>query len=281
MMKNRKMFTVFLACSIALPSGCVGKKKYEQAVADGYALQQANGDLERQRDRLQDNLDKAVGKTIDQKRLLDEAYLKLAESSAEAGALKSDMVRMKDDVARLEQAMDEMRQRENQAKASLDAFKELVQKFQGLIDAGTLRVKVVDGLMIVELATDILFPPGKDALSKEGVTAISEVADVLQLVEGRQVQVAGHTDNVPIKNAKFPTNWHLGAARAIAVTEILIESGLDSDRVSASSYADTRPADTNRTKAGRSRNRRIELILVPDLSLLPGAEELKNFADGQ
>ena len=84
-----------------------------------------------------------------------------------AGALKSDMVKMQDDVARLELAMDEMTQRENQAKASLEAFKELVQKFQGLIDAGTLRVKVVDGLMIVELATDILFPPGKDALSKE------------------------------------------------------------------------------------------------------------------
>jgi len=281
MMQHRISLIVILLCSMVGSVGCVGKKKYQEAVADGYALQQENADLERQRNTLQDNLDKAVGKTIDQKRLLDEAYLKLAESSAEAGALKSDMVRMKDDVARLEQAMDEMTQRENQAKASLDAFKELVQKFQGLIDAGTLRVKVVDGLMIVELATDILFSPGKDALSKDGVTAISEVSDVLKMVEGRQVQVAGHTDNVPIKNTKFPTNWHLGAARAIAVTEILIDSGLDSDRVSASSYADTRPADTNRTKEGRSRNRRIELILVPDLSLLPGAEELKNFADGQ
>ena len=64
------------------------KEKYEQAVADGYALQQANTDLERQRDTLQDNLDKAVGKTIDQKRLLDEAYRKLAESSAEGRSAK-------------------------------------------------------------------------------------------------------------------------------------------------------------------------------------------------
>jgi chemotaxis protein MotB len=262
-------------------SGCVGKKRYEAALAETYQLQDRQSELEAEKERLQERLDVASGVNIDQKRLLDEAYRKLAQSSAEAGALKSDVVRMQGDVERMEQAIEEMGKREERAREALESFQDLVRRFKSLIDAGTLRVKVVDGLMIVELATDILFSPGKAALSKEGQQAIGDVAAVLQDIEGRQVQVAGHTDNVPIKNSRFPTNWHLGASRAIAVTEVLVRSGLDAERVSASSYADTRPADTNRTKEGRARNRRIEMILVPDLSLLPGFEELKDFAGSQ
>ena len=208
--------------------GALERKKYEQAVADGYALQQANTDLERQRDTLQDNLDKAVGKTIDQKRLLDEAYRKLAESSAEAGALKSDMVKMQDDVARLELAMDEMTQRENQAKASLEAFKELVQKFQG---AHRCRYTTCQSRRwIDDCGTCHRYPIStwKGCVVQGGVTAISEVANVLNC--GRTPGSGGRTypDNAD-KNAKFPTNWHLGAARAIAVTKILIDSGLDAE----------------------------------------------------
>ena len=270
------MGLVFL--SLLFPTGCVGKKRYEEALADAHKLRTSQSALEKQKDRLQEQLDVLTGKSIDQKRMLDEAYRKLAQSSAEAGALKSDVVRMKDDVARMEQAVEELRSREMKAKESLEAFRDLLSKFKGLIDSGTLKVKVVDGLMVIELATDILFPPGKATLSKDGKEAISEVSSVLQNIQGRQVQVAGHTDNVPIKNTRFPTNWHLGAGRAIAVTRVLIDAGLDPERVSASSYADTRPTDTNRTKEGRARNRRIELVLVPDLSMLPGFEELKEFA---
>lgn len=272
----KTMICLFLA--LFLTQGCVGKKRYEESLADAHTLRQANGSLTEERDRLQSALDVSTGKNIDQKRLLDEAYRKLAQSSAEAGALKNDVVRMKDDVERMERAVDELKRRESQTQASLESFRDLVRKFKSLIDAGTLRVKVVDGLMIVELATDILFAPGKATLSKEGRVAIKEVGLVLQAVEGRPVQVAGHTDNVPIKNARFPSNWHLGAGRAIAVTRVLVSSGLDPERVSASSYADTRPTDTNRTKEGRARNRRIEIVLVPDMSLLPGFAELNDLA---
>ena len=150
-----------------------------------------------------------------------------------------------------------------------------MKRFKAMIDAGTLTVKVVDGRMVVQLATDILFAPGSARLSKEGKEALVEVAGVLASIDGRDVQVAGHTDDQPISTASFPNNWYLGSSRAIAVTEVLIEGGLPSDHISAASYSAFKPTDTNETKEGRANNRRIEIIVVPDLSTMPGFDELQ------
>jgi chemotaxis protein MotB len=265
------VWRVFCMSVLLIGGGCVGKRRYEEALTQAHQLENRSAEIRSQRDECREQVAKIRKKAEEQKRFLDEAYRQLAESSAEAGALKEDVVRM-------QKAVEELRQREERAKETLEAFRELVARFQTLIDAGTLRVKVVDGRMIVELATDILFPPGKDSLSSDGRTALATVAGVLSGIERRQYQVAGHTDNVPIKSSKFPSNWHLGAARAIAVTRVLVDGGLSADRLSASSYADMRPADTNRTKEGRARNRRIEIVVVPDLSALPGYEDLRSFS---
>ena len=257
---------------LLLCSGCVvGKKRYEAAVEDGKQLETRLSELNMTKDKLRGQLSRARSELAEKKRLLDEAYRKLANSVAEAGALKEDVSEMK-------VALDELESRKARIEASLQAYRDLVSRFQSLINAGTLRVKVVDGRMVVEMATDILFSPGKAALSRDGRTALAEVAGVLSGIEGRVYQIAGHTDNVPIRSTRFPSNWHLGAARAIAVASLLVESGLDAHRVSASSYAETRPADTNRTKEGRARNRRIEIIVVPDLSELPGYDELQRLS---
>ena len=163
----------------------------------------------------------------------------------------------------------------------MQSFRDLVSRFQAMIDAGTLKVKVIDGRMVVELATDILFPPGSASLSNDGKAAIAEVAAVLASIPDREYQVAGHTDSAPIRTERFPSNWHLGSARAIAVTDLLIGSGLDATRVSAASYAEHRPVDTNRTKEGKAANRRIEITIQPDLSVMPGYDELKQLSGGE
>jgi chemotaxis protein MotB len=104
---------------------------------------------------------------------------------------------------------------------------------------------------------------------------------VLASIPGRDFQVAGHTDNDPIATEKFPSNWDLGAARSITVTRLLVDSGLPADRVSASSYADTVPVVANDTAEGKAANRRIEIVVVPDLSLMPGYDELQRLASGK
>lgn len=254
-------------------TACVGKARYQEAL-DAQAATAAEADrlaadLRQTRDqlgRLESHLEAAQA-------ALEETNRKLAAKIAEAGALAEDIESMK-------QALAEAELRKARADAALEEFRDLVARFQGLIDAGTLRVKIVRGRMVVELATDILFSAGSASVSRQGRTALSEVAAVLASIEDRTYQVAGHTDNVPIATERFPSNWHLGAARAIAVVRVLQDNGLEPARVSAASYAAYEPADTNRTSEGRANNRRIEIVIVPDLSELPGYDELDRLSRG-
>jgi len=248
--------------------GCVPKAKYDASLADIATKDQEIGrlmaevtDLEAVRATLQAELSSATADLAAKRR-------ELANMATEAGVLAKN-------VEEMERALRELEQRRARAEANLQAFRDLVDRFKSMIDAGTLRVKVIDGRMVVELATDILFPPGGAGLSKDGKAAIEEVASVLASIPDRDFQVAGHTDNQPISTAQFPSNWHLGSARAIAVAQVLVHGGLDPERVSAASFAEFQPADTNKTKDGRANNRRIEIIVVPDLSTMPGFEELK------
>ena len=101
------------------------------------------------------------------------------------------------------------------------------------------------------------------------------IRDRLSTIPERRFQVEGHTDNVPIKTAQFPSNWELAAARALIVTKTMVEAGLPGERVSAASFGESKPAVSNDTPDGKAQNRRIEIVVVPDLSTLPGFDELQ------
>jgi chemotaxis protein MotB len=252
--------------SLALLSGCVGKKKYDAIVVDNQELYQ----------RI-DGINNAMGGLDSDLRATKN---QLASTSASLEATRQQLGSASAENVQLLQAVAELEARKARTDSMLASYQELVAKFQAMIDAGTLTVKVVDGRMVVELATDILFPPGGAYLSRDGKTAVGDVAKILASIPDREYQIAGHTDDQPIATEQFPSNWHLGSARAIAVSRLLVKEGLPADRVSAASYAEFRPADTNKTKEGRANNRRIEIIIVPDLSELPGFDELSRMADG-
>lgn len=262
-----------LTIAIALLAACVPKARYNEAL-------ESNADMAAELEELRgivDDQDQSILRLQSQieaaQAALEETNRKLAAKIAEAGALAEDIEVMK-------QALADAETRKAQADAALEAYRDLVARFQALIDAGTLTVKIVDGRMVVELATDILFSPGSATLSRGGRAALIDVAKVLQSIPGRSYQVAGHTDNVPIATERFPSNWHLGSARSIAVVRVLAKSGLASERVSAASFAEYQPVDTNRTADGKANNRRIEIVVVPDLSDLPGYDELESLTKG-
>lgn len=102
------------------------------------------------------------------------------------------------------------------------------------------------------------FSPGSDLLSPKTKVVIQSVAAALH---GRDVQIkiAGHTDDQPISSYKFPSNWELSGARAIAVAKELIKHGIPPERVSAVGYADVKPISGNDTEEGRRQNRRVEI----------------------
>jgi chemotaxis protein MotB len=200
---------------------------------------------------------------------LDGEREKSSRILADRGALRGEVAAMKE-------ALEELQLRKRQAEARVQQFRDLVARFQSLIDAGTLEVRMIDGRMVVVLATDILFASGSADLSADGGTALAQVAAVLAGIPGRRYQVEGHTDDVPIKSARFPSNWYLAAARSIGVVNHMVASGLGADVVSAAAFAETRPVASNADADGRAKNRRIEIVVVPDLSDLPGYDELQD-----
>ena len=106
------------------------------------------------------------------------------------------------------------------------------------------------------------------------------MAAILATLPDKRFQIEGHTDNVPIRTAQFPSNWELAADRAISVVKTLIEGGMAPDAVSAASYGEHRPIAANETRDQKAANRRIEIVMVPDLSQLPGFDELEALGAG-
>lgn len=124
------------------------------------------------------------------------------------------------------------------------------------------RVEVASyqGSVNLEISDDILFDRGSASLKSVGQDLLDKVA-VLVSQQDCTVSVEGHTDDVPIRNSRFASNWELSATRATNVTRFLIAHAVDSRRVRAVGYADTRPRADNGTAQGRARNRRVSLVL--------------------
>ena len=110
----------------------------------------------------------------------------------------------------------------------------------------------------IEFKDALLFDSGSADIRPEGRRAIGEVARLLQSLPGRPVLVEGHTDEVPIRTAHFHSNWELSSQRAINVLSALEASGVPRERLSARSFADTRPRDVQGTiEERRLANRRV------------------------
>jgi chemotaxis protein MotB len=113
----------------------------------------------------------------------------------------------------------------------------------------------------LSLENRILFRTGQADVSRGGINLLQKVADVLQQLPN-QIRVEGHTDNVPINTARFPSNWELSIARSVNVVRFFTEkAGIQAKRLSAVGYGELRPIATNETEAGRQRNRRVELVI--------------------
>ncbi len=167
--------------------------------------------------------------------------------------------------------MDELRAEHAETEKRLATFKALTAKFQKMIDSGKLQVVLHHGRMVVKLPAGILFASGSAELSKEGKEALHDVAGVLKQVTDRRFMVAGHTDNVPVgpPTSPFKNNLELSTARALTVAQQLIASGVNPARLVAAGYSQYEPVKANASEAGRQENRRIEIVLLPNITELP------------
>lgn len=276
-----------IALSVPLAVGCVTQKTFDALKAEHEAaldeLARRNQTIREQEARIaaleRSSADLKQSLEAEQQKVkeLDE---RIAQMLAEKSTLLKDQSKLQSSVQEMTTALAELQKRKEEAESRIGEYRALLAKFKSLIDAGKLKVRIIDGRMVVVLASDVLFASGSATLSRDGKAAIAEVAQLLASIPNRKFQIEGHTDNVPISTAQYPSNWELAAARAITVLKTMIDAGMPIDRISAASFGESKPAAPNDTPEGRAQNRRIEIIIVPDLSTLPGFEELQRVERG-
>lgn len=227
----------------------------------------------REIERLQQEVDAASRERASLNQRLQTLNEQNEAMTARLRALGEDVSNLSSNLEAAQRREAELRRRQQQQEERLATFRGMLQRFQAMIASGQLRVRIVRGRMVVELSENILFDSGRAELKREGQAALTQVAEVLKGISGRDFQVAGHTDNVPVRG-RFPSNWELSTARAVTVSRFLQQGGVDAVRLSAAGYAEFQPAADNGTAEGRQQNRRIEIVLMPNLDELPDLSSL-------
>lgn len=172
------------------------------------------------------------------------------------------------------QQLEELRRQKAAAEARVAVFRNLVKKFQAMITSNELKVLPRNGRLIIALPNDILFDSGSTTLKPAGQKALEKVAQVLASIDDRNFLIAGHTDNIPIKTGRFQSNWELSTERAVNVVQFLIKKGMKANVLSAAGYSEFDPVAGNDTDKNRAQNRRIEIVLQPNISELPSLDDL-------
>lgn len=141
-------------------------------------------------------------------------------------------------------------------------------KLRPLVSSGLISVQVHPNWVDIRIKADVLFPSGSARIDPTAVPVIEDVAKALRQLPV-QVQVEGFTDNVPIHNSRFDSNWGLSAARAVSVVQLLIHNGMPPQRLAAVGYGKYHPIASNATPKGRAMNRRVELVVVAQNTAVP------------
>jgi chemotaxis protein MotB len=199
----------------------------------------------------------------------------IAAAKQRVGDLEAELQKMGVETSKLslslqerDKALAEYKARARQLELIKARFDLLRRKLDELTRMG-LTVHIRRNRMVISLPGDVLFDTGKDTLRKEGVEILGKVATVIrndQSLVNRDYQVAGHTDSAPLTGGIFHDNWGLSLMRARSVLLFLVGKGgiLPKQHWSAAGFAETDPVANNATKDGQQKNRRCDLIVVPD-----------------
>jgi chemotaxis protein MotB len=251
-----------------LGTGCVSSGTFDAKEAELAKALKEKDSLSQDNAKLQARVDDLNKQIADLKKQMDEVKAYGKDKANEAGALAAGM-------DNLQKRLDELEKQKKIAEARAAMFRSLVEKLRSMVDAGQIKVTVRNGRMLLVLPNDILFDSGKTELKAEGKDAIAKVAKVLATMPAdRHFLVAGHTDNLPIHSKKFRSNWELSTERAVEVVRLLIDNGMKPSQVGAAGYAEYDPAADNATADGQKQNRRIEIVVEPNLSELPSLDGL-------
>lgn len=166
----------------------------------------------------------------------------------------------------------EEKERLEEAKKELEALEDLEKRINAFIQANnlttSLQTQLTENGLLITILDNALFDSGSASVKPGSREIGKKLSDLLVTNPPRNIVIAGHTDNVPISTASFQSNWELSAFRGINFMQVLLENpALKPNQVSASGYGEYRPKADNKTAEGRAKNRRVEVLILPNVSL--------------
>lgn len=148
----------------------------------------------------------------------------------------------------------------------------LEQKLGQEITDKQIKLQMMEKGLVITVVGDLIFDSGKAKIRPEAYDLLNKVSAVLKDNMAQfNVGIEGHTDNVPIKQSGYKSNWELSTSRALSVLHYLVnDQGISPERLSAIGYGEYRPVASNDSKSGRLQNRRVEIVILPNITKVKG-----------
>lgn len=262
-----------LAASMSI-SGCGYSEKEWQAQLDKYNKLASENQAEKDaHEACRTELEDTRMRVAELRKRLNEMGVNLDAMTSQVEQTSTEKAQLSQSLEELQAALEEYKKRAAQLERIKGRYEQLQQKLKKLTELG-LKVEIRHNRMVIRLPGDVLYASGSDKLRPEGIKVVGEVAKVIrndEQLKKRYFQVAGHTDNKPLRGGKFGDNWGLSAMRGRQVLLFLVQpavdggGGLSASRLHAAGYGDIDPVATNDSNDGRAQNRRVELVLMPDV----------------
>ena len=264
----RLVIVAALTAVVLLNTGCVTKQTHEATLQElnktRDSLSSARNTIDQQQQQIEKNKDELARSNDEIVRSKDE----LSDLDLKKAVLQQEFDAAQKQLQESQAQIETMRQIEAETAKRNEIYARFVKELQKMIDGGQLTVSIEQGRIVINLPENVLFASGRATVNAEGKEALKQIANVLKEFTDRRFQVEGHTDNVPIMSARFPSNWELSTARALSVVHLMIKEGVEAKNISAAGFGQFHPRADNDTREGRALNRRIEIIMQPNLEIL-------------
>ncbi len=275
--------------SAMILSACVSSGKFETALAEKEAIRQslesAQDEITRNKEQIakteqelnaakiqnakaQEEIERNQQQLMIIEQELESAKIQIIAAQDELTDLETKKQALQDSLAESQAKMATLSNIEAETKRRNEIYAQFVNRLQTMIDGGQLTVSIEQGRIVINLPNNVLFKSGSANLNSEGKEALAQIAAVLSQFSDRRFQIEGHTDNNPINSARFPSNWELSTSRSLTVVHLLTAMDVAPENISAAGFGEFRPRADNEMEEGRKLNRRIEIIMLPNLDIL-------------
>ncbi len=275
-MNSRLLVRALLLPLVFVLVGCgYSEEEWQAQLAKYNQLNQENQKEKQAHEQTRAELAKAVEQVQKLKDELAKMGVNMEDLNQRLEQTGTQNKQLSQNLQEMQRALEEYKARAAQLEKIKQRFELLRDKLKKLTELG-LKVEIRRNRMVIRLPGDVLFASGEDKLRKEGNKVLDQVADVIRndkQLSARYFQVAGHTDNKPLQGGRFGDNWGLSTMRARSVLLYLIGpvggkeggGGLSAEKLHAAGYGETDPVVGNDSDQGRQQNRRVELVLMPDV----------------